>query len=140
MKELDPRIDENRLWQAAFPCFYERATRDGVYIIPQEDDFLAFLQEHGSGATAEDRAISRLDMAMVCLWPYLQELFLVDFFPHRLAAATDLLRAADFGEGDDLRINKLARELAAALDAVERVMAEEGEREHYLEAAEDDDE
>ena len=62
------------------------------------------------------------------------------FFPHRLAAATDLLRAADFGEGDDLRINKLARELAAALDAVERVMAEEREREHYLEAAEDDDE
>ena len=121
MKELDPRIDENMLWQAAFPRFYEHATHDGVFIMPQLDDFLAFLQQHGDGATAEERAISRLDMTMVCLWPYVQDLFIVDFFPHRLAAATDLLRAADFGEGDDVRVNKLARELAAALDAVELV-------------------
>ena len=128
MKELDPRIDENMLWQAAFPRFYERATHDGVFIMP-----------HGDGATAEERAISRLDMTMVCLWPYVQDLFIVDFFPHRLAAATDLLRAADFGEGDDVRVNKLARELAAALDAVELVMAEEQEKEQSLRAAEEDD-
>lgn len=70
---------------------------------------------------------------------YVQDLFIVDFFPHRLAAATDLLRAADFGEGDDVRVNKLARELAAALDAVELVMAEEQEKEQSLRAAEEDD-
>ena len=139
MKELDPRIDENMLWQAAFPRFYEHATHDGVFIMPQLDDFFAFLQQHGGGATAEERAISRLDMTMVCLWPYVQDLFIVDFFPHRLAAATDLLRAADFGEGDDVRVNKLARELAAALDAVELVMAEEQEKEQSLRAAEEDD-
>lgn len=37
MKELDPRIDENMLWQAAFPRFYEHATHDGVFIMPQLD-------------------------------------------------------------------------------------------------------
>ena len=38
-----------------------------------------------------------------------------------------------------MRVNKLARELAAALDAVELVMAEEQEKEQSLRAAEEDD-
>ena len=140
MKDIAPQIDENRLWQMAFPCFYQRASQEGVYIMPQLDELLLTLRENGGGATAEERALSRLDMALVCLWPYLEDLFVVDFFPHRLAAATDLLRAADFGEGDDQRLNQLARELAAALDAVERVLAAQGEEEQSLQAAEDEEE
>ena len=68
------------LWQAAFPRFYEHATHDGVFIMPQLDDFLAFLQQHGDGATAEERLFPPGYDDGFCLWPYVQDLFIVDFF------------------------------------------------------------
>lgn len=138
MKEIDPRIDENKLWEKAFPYFYRQSVREGIYIIPRENEFIAHLEQYGDGDTPAERAISRLDMAILCLWPHLQELFVVDFFPHRLAAATDLLRAAEFGESGDQRVNLIAGQLAQALDDVERLLAGEAERESYLKAAEDE--
>ena len=139
MKALDPRIDENKLWQMTFPCFYQHAAKEGVYVMPQLNDLLLQLQLDGGGCSAEERAFNRLDLAMACLWPLVKDLFCVDFFPHRLAAATDMLRAADFGEGNNSQVNALAHELAEALNAVETLLSADSDDEQALMAAEDNE-
>ena len=79
-----------------------------------------------------------MDLARACLWPHVKELFDVDFFPHRLAAATDLLRAVDFGENADEKVVALAAELTSALDISEQV-ASGNMKETYYKSAEESD-
>lgn len=123
MKQMNVNLDENKLWQICFPNLYARVGQESSYIITGQEELIKQLQANGGGATALERAFSRLDLAIACLWPYVEALFCADFFPHRLAAATDLLRAVDFGEVDDPRTGALARELAAALDDLENLLA-----------------
>ncbi len=122
MTQFNSNIDENQLWQQAFPYFFPYACAEGVYIIPVTSQLMQQIMYSGGGSTKTERAISRLDLAISSLWQKIDYLFSVDFFPHRLAAATDLLRAADFGEGPDTQINALAIEVAQAVDNVERVL------------------
>ena len=61
-------------------------------------------------------------------------MFNTDLFTHRLTAATELLRAAQFGEGE--QPEALGAEIAAALDALEYLLAAE-RPEGSLQAAED---
>lgn len=138
MKALKPNIDEDKLWAQSFPNYYPSAITEGVFIMPETPILMQQLIFGAAGVTQEERAIMRLDLAMSSLWPEVKELFFVDFFPHRLAAATDLLRAADFGEGPDSKRNALAKELVAALDHVEQVYAQTASnQEKVLKAAED---
>ena len=128
MKEMDLNLDENQLWQICFPNLYRQSGKEGSYIIPDLDEQIKKLKDNGGGYTALERAFSRLELAVSSIWPYVESLFCLDFFPHRLVAATDLLRAVDFGEVEDMRMAALARELAMALDDVENLLAAGGNR------------
>lgn len=136
MKDLNPSVDENRLWQICFPYTFAACNNEGVYIVCSPEEMLKRIELMNNIRTAVDKATARLDMAICYLWPYVADLFVVDFFPHRLAAATDLLRAVDFGEGKDLTVAALARELAGALDNLEKTYAAES-NEAGLAAAEE---
>lgn len=124
MKQSDVNRDKNKLWQICFPHLYDRVGRESPYIIPAEAELIKQLNANGGGATDLERAFCRLDLTIACLWPYVEILFGGDVFPHRLAAATDLLRAVDLGEGEDTRRSALARELAASLDDLETLLAD----------------
>ena len=136
MKELMMNIDENKLWEYCFPYAYKQSCSQGVYVVSNTENLLE--QVVHAEDNDEEQAVLRLDMAIACIWPHVEELFCVDFFPHRLAAATDLLRAVDFGEGKDKQLNALGEELASALDNLEVVLAKD-ESESYLKAAEEAD-
>ena len=123
MKELQPNIDENKLWRMCFPYCFAEAQREGVYVVISPEAAERKLKDSGGGRSPLERAVSRLDMAIAYLWPHVSDLFLVDFFPHRLAAATDILRAVDFGEGQEPTVGLLAKELAESLDALEQTLA-----------------
>lgn len=136
MKELMMNMDENKLWEYCLPNTYKQCSSQGVYIVSTQDVLLERVMQ--AEVSDEEQASLRLDMAIACLWPHVEGLFCVDFFPHRLAAATDLLRAIDFGEGKNKQLNDLAAELAAALDNLEVVLSKD-EGENHLQAAEDSD-
>ena len=129
-------IDENKLWKICFPNLYRMVQDEGTYIIRSEEELDTCLRLVGPGRSRVDRAISRLDVAITYMWPYVSDLFIVDFFPHRLAAATEIWRAADFGRGKELRVAALAKELSLALDSLERILAEENGTEEGLHVAE----
>lgn len=126
---------ENKLWELCFPHLYEQSVREGSYILLNEEILLKRMTENGGGRTVLERAFSRLDMALACLWPQVSYLFSTDLFTHRLAAATELLHAARFGEGDPAKLEALGTEIAAALDALEYLLAEE-RPENSVQAAE----
>jgi hypothetical protein len=134
MIDLKANIDENVLWQYCFPCFYGQCCRQGAYIIKSTEELINRLGEVEDNAEAQ--ALARLDMAMACLWPYVKDLFCVDFFPHQLAAATDLLRAIQFGEQENAAISALGAELSEALDNVENILSHRVGESH-LKAAEE---
>lgn len=137
MKELHPNIDENKLWQICFPYIHSYVAQEGSYIMVSPEQVLSTM-EGDDVSTPVKRALFRLNMAMACLWPYVENLFSIDFFPHRLAAATDLLRAAEFGEGGDKLLVALPGELAEALDELEKQLGSD-ESERIYRAAEDID-
>jgi hypothetical protein len=136
MKFEERSPSENKLWELCAPQLYEQSAREGSYIMPSEEKLLQRIRENGGGSTILERAYSRLDMALACLWPQVKYLFNADFFPHRLAAATELLRAAQFGEGEKAQLEALGMELAAALDALEYLLSA-GQPESFIQAAED---
>ncbi|NLF79980.1 MAG: hypothetical protein GX572_02175 [Clostridia bacterium] len=133
---LESALNENKLWGLCFPHLYEQSIREGSYIIHCEETLLKAITENGGGKTMLERAFSRLDMSMACLWPQVSYLFSTDLFQHRLAAATDLLRAAQFGDSEQELLVALGAEIAAALDALEYLLAGE-QAESSLRAAED---
>lgn len=122
MKEIG-NLDENRLWQLCFPNMLNWCKNQGVYVMPTEQVLFNALKMGSRPANKEDEAAIRLELAMVSLWPLVQDVFVCDFFPHMLAAATDLLRAADFGENVSDQQADLASELAAALDSLENMLS-----------------
>lgn len=136
MKAEEVSASENKLWELCFPHLYEQSLREGSYIMLSEETLLQRIKEDGGGCTILVRAYSRVDMALACLWPQVKYLFNADFFPHRLAAATELMRAAQFGEGEKARLEALGMELAAALDALEYLLSAE-QTESFVQAAED---
>jgi hypothetical protein len=130
MKEMSFAF-EKTLWQQSYPSFFDYAVRGGIFIIPDLQQLMKQIAVSGVGDNEIDRALLRLDLSMSILWPKVKDLFVADFFPHRLAAATDLLHAVDFVEEPDKQINELAIELAASLDNIEDIL----ERHHYQEEA-----
>ena len=129
MRDLPPAADENLLWRISFPYMYDHCSSSGIYIITAPEEMM---QNIVSAAVTDpvQIAMNRLDMAMGYLWPYVSHLFLVDFFPHRLAAATDILRAVDFGQSDEIKevhVMALIGELVDALNNAEAVLAGSGE-------------
>lgn len=115
--------DEIALWEACFPCTLNYCRIRGVYS-PRSERALLSEMLRGTGlGFAPNEAVMRLEMACTQLWVRLDELFACDVFPHLLACATDLLRAADFGEDDDGLLAELAKELALALVALEYALA-----------------
>jgi len=125
MGKLEEFLDknENKLWQTAFPNCWMLGQQEGVYEAPDLRELLSALQNGMTLTGEENRALIRLDLAIACLWQHVHEEFPINLFPHRLAAATDLLRAVNFGEGQSEEITKIAAELMQALDQLEQVLA-----------------
>jgi len=122
MIDLKPGMDEDQVWKLCFPNIYRKCRYEGVYVIKSEEELALAAKEHSASRTDVDRCLSRLDAAITYLWPAVSDLFAVDFFPHRLAAATDLLRAVDFGEEQSPRVQLLAKELSDAVTALEKTL------------------
>ena len=98
MKQLPDNVDENKLWKVCFPHFLPRSQARGVYVIASEEVTRGRYRDLPLDRLPLERAVLRLELACCALWPAVSDLFLCDFFPHLLAAATDILRAVDFGD------------------------------------------
>ena len=121
MKQIGNNIDENKLWRLCFPHFLPRSQARGVYVISSEEVARQRYQGDPLANLPLEKASLRLELACAALWPYVQDLFLCDFFPHLLAAATDILRAVDFGEGAEEDKAPLIKELTDALNECELI-------------------
>lgn len=123
MRELKNNIDENKLWRLCFPHFLPRSQAAGVYVVSSEEVARRRYQDQPLSDLPVEKAQLRLELACAALWPAVADLFLCDFFPHLLAAATDILRAVDFG--DQAQGDQAARvqELVDALNECELVCA-----------------
>ena len=122
MKEIC-NLEEQQLWNTCFPHFAPYAQKRGAYIIRPQETILKELQ---AGMGLEDpcmQAAVRLELACSGLWPQVSDLFLCDFFPHLLAASTDILRAVGFGEEAPPERAALVQELVDALNNCETVLA-----------------
>lgn len=113
---------EDAIWLASFPQTYRLGQKQGSYTIPDKDMMVRALQSGLMLVGERNNAILRLDMAIACLWPQVRHLFLSNTFPHRLAAATSVLRHMNFGEGQPEETRNLAVELSQALDALEQIL------------------
>lgn len=123
MKEIG-NLDEQALWTTCFPHFAPVSMKKGVYIMPKEADLLQELQQGKRNLyDKREAAVARLELACAALWPSVADLFVCDFFPHLLAAATDILRATDFGEGATPGVAAQVQELVYALNGCEKVFA-----------------
>lgn len=120
---MTANLTEDAIWQASFPYFFAFARQQGAYDIPDRDMMLRALQSGFALTGARSNAVLRLDMAIASLWPHIVNKFASPHFQHRLAAATDILRAVDFGDDQPAVIAELARELTDALEALEQVLA-----------------
>lgn len=116
-------LTKDAMWQGSFPHLYALCRKQSSYTIPNRERLTRSLQSGLMLVGERSNAVLRLDMAIACLWPQISYLFVSDTFPHRLAAATDILRAVSFGEGQAEQVRELANELVAALDALERLLA-----------------
>lgn len=123
MKEISKNIDENKLWRLCFPHFLPRAEAAGVFVMASSEVARRRYQDQPLSDLPLEKARLRLELACADLWDSVKELFLCDFFPHLLAAATDILRAVDFGDeavGDQAAKIK---ELVDALNECELICA-----------------
>ena len=109
MKEIK-NIDEVSLWHTCFPNFTPVSEALGVYTMRSEKDMLKRIG-YIRGMDEKLKALLTLEMSCAVLWPYVEDLFCCDFFPHILAAATDILRATDFGESALITQKYLVQEL-----------------------------
>jgi len=119
---MDRNLTEDAIWQASFPHLYALGQRQGSYTIPDKELMIKALQSGFMLIGEKNNAILRLDMVIACLWPQVCHLFAGDVFPHRLAAATDILRMLNFGEGKPEEVQKLVSELSHALDGLEQLL------------------
>ena len=122
MREIG-NLDEQQLWNICFPHFAPYAQKRGAYMIRNQKSVLRELQAGLGLENACNEAVVRLELACGSLWPEVSELFLCDFFPHVLAAATDILRAVDFGENAPPEQAALIQELVDALNNCETAAA-----------------
>ncbi|MBR5428909.1 MAG: hypothetical protein IK116_00110 [Firmicutes bacterium] len=123
MKQISNNIDENKLWRLAFPHFLPRSEAKGFFVLASEEVTRQRYQGQPLSDLPLERAQLRLELACAALWPDVKELFLCDFFPHLLAAATDILRAVDFGEGSPAEQAPKVQELVDALNECELLCA-----------------
>jgi|GEM_PF-5493857 len=132
---MERNITEDAIWQASFPQLYALGQRQGAYAIPDKEMMVRALQSGFMLIGERNNAILRLDMAIACLWPRVRHLFKADLFPHRLAAATDMLRVLNFGEDRTGEVQKLVSVLSQALDDLERLLQRLNEAGRAEEAA-----
>lgn len=119
-------LDVTQVWRICFPAAYAYAARLGVFVMLGTTPLLRLLRQGDMRyEQMADSAVLRLELAISALWPYVEHLFAVDFFPHLLAAATEILRAADFCLEDSPLIALLAEEVAAAVRNLETVLSVE---------------
>ena len=123
MKEINANIDENKLWKLCFPHFFIRSVSRGFYVISTEEAARRRYQDGPLSDLPLEKAELRLELACIALWPQVEQLFLCDFFPHLLAAATDILRAVDFGEDAPADQAERVQELVDALNECELICA-----------------
>ena len=116
MKEIG-KLDEQSLWSACFPGLFRYYQKNGLYTMRTAEEVTQELPDLLGDPTAE--ALARLELACITLWPQVEHLFVCDLFPHLLAAATDVLRAVDFGEHAPAAQAALIAELVDALNAAE---------------------
>ena len=123
MRKINSNIDENKLWRLCFPHFLPRSEAQGVYVIAPEEVTRQRYQEAPFSELPLEKAQLRLELACGALWGAVEQLFVCDFFPHLLAAATDILRAVDFGDEADADLAPRIRELVDALNECELICA-----------------
>ena len=119
---MERNIKDDAIWQASFPHLYALGQKQGCYTIPDKEMMVRALQSGFMLIGEKNNAILRLDMAIACLWPQVRHLFGGDVFPHRLAAATDILRVLNFGEEQPEAVQKLVSELSHSLDDLEHLL------------------
>ena len=118
-------MNYDQILQASFPCVYRICAAQGAYTIPDREMMVRALQSGFCLTGARYNGILRVDMAVASLWPYAAAQFPSDHFPHRLAAAVQLLQALHFGENQPPPVAELAQELSAALDDLEHLLEAE---------------
>lgn len=123
MKQINENIDENKLWRLCFPHFLPRSEAQGVFVMAPEEVARERYRGLPLSALPLEKATLRLELACAALWPTVSDLFVCDFFPHLLAAATDLLRAVDFGEEAEPEQAARIQELTDALNECELICA-----------------
>lgn len=123
MKEIGNNIDENKLWRLCFPHFLPRAEAAGVFVMASAEVARKRYQDQPLSDLPLEKAELRLELACAALWDSVKDLFLCDFFPHLLAAATDILRAVDFGDEASGEQSARIKELVDALNECELICA-----------------
>ncbi|MBQ3287425.1 MAG: hypothetical protein IJH45_05675 [Firmicutes bacterium] len=123
MKEISNNIDENKLWRLCFPHFLPRAEAAGVFVMASAEVARKRYQDQPLSDLPLEKAELRLELACAALWDSVKDLFLCDFFPHLLAAATDILRAVDFGDEAEGDRAAQIKELVDALNECELICA-----------------
>lgn len=123
MKEINNNIDENKLWRLCFPHFLPRAEAAGVFVVASSEVARKRYQDQPLSDLPLEKAQLRLELACAALWDGVKDLFLCDFFPHLLAAATDILRAVDFGDEAAGERAVQIKELVDALNECELICA-----------------
>jgi hypothetical protein len=126
MNAID-NLGEQQVWQMYFPAALADTAARGIFVVPDPLLLLQTLQQ--GDMPYEIEAVSarfRLELSCVYLWPYVKDLFDVDYFPHLLAAATGILRASEFCDTDNPIQQRLAGELVAAMNNLEAALSDTG--------------
>lgn len=122
--KLINKPDATQVWQICFPATLAAAVARGAYVVPQPSQLLQVL-ERGDFPYENEHAAAwlRLELACAYLWPYVEDLFAIDLFPHLLAAATDILRATEYCESDAPVLRLLTVELAESMSMLEKALS-----------------
>ncbi|MDO4733457.1 MAG: thiamine diphosphokinase, partial [Bacillota bacterium] len=116
--------DEERL-KSMYPNIFRNGDKQSYYFIPDRQSLLRAIEGGFMLEDEQSSALLRLDMAISSLWPHLEFLFNQSVFSSRLFAAVELKIAAKYADDEDaVLVEQLAKELDAALDALEFFFAQ----------------